>query len=136
MIYTYFPHKAWISINSAPSDVQQPVIASVSRQIRQEALAVFYSNNHFVLDLRGWKDASYPKLWKPADIFESWIYAIGDVNAANLRSLKIFAYVFAAFERDHKCLERSQTVRCTIPNPSNPPCILEILLHADLFTQG
>lgn len=93
MIYAHFPHKAWISINHTPTEVQQPTIAHVSRQVRREALAVFYSRNHFVLDLRGWKDAAYPKLWTPVDIFESWIYAIGDANAEYLRSLMIFAYV-------------------------------------------
>lgn len=100
MIYAYIPHKAWISISHTPTDVQQPAIAHVSRQVRKEALAGFYSRNHFVLDLRGSKDAAYPKLWRPADIFESWIYAIGHENAGFLRSLKIFASVHPAKRRD------------------------------------
>lgn len=94
MVYAYFPHQAWISINQAPSKLKQPALAFVSHQIREECLAYFYKNNKFVLDLRGWKDASYPKLWKPADIFESWVRAIGDGNAGHLRSLTFFAANF------------------------------------------
>lgn len=42
MIYAYFPHEAWISINQAPCKLQQPAIAFVNHQVRKEALAVFY----------------------------------------------------------------------------------------------
>lgn len=93
-IYALIPHQAWLSVNSAPAKLKQPALAAVNRQLRAESLAVFYSQNKFVLDLRGWKDESYPKLWTPARIFAAWILAIGDVNAGRLRSLTVFAANF------------------------------------------
>ena len=94
MIYAYFPYQAFIPITQAPSKLQQPATAYVSRRMRREALAVFYARNRFTLDLRGWKDPSYPKLWTPAKIFEAWITAIGDTNAGSLRSLIFHAANF------------------------------------------
>lgn len=93
-IYALIPHQAWLSVNCDPAKLKQPALAAVNREVRAECLAVFYSQNKFVLDLRGWNDACYPKLWTPARIFAAWILAIGDVNAGRLRSLTVFAANF------------------------------------------
>lgn len=96
MIYAYFPYLASIHINQDPSKVVQPNISKASRQMRKESLDVFYGRNKFFLDLRGWKDSSYPRKWTPRMIFEHWVAAIGDENAARLRSLSFFSHNFRA----------------------------------------
>lgn len=94
LIYAYFPYLAAVHINQDPSKVLQPNISKICRQMRKEALEVFYSRNNFFLDLRGWKAASYPRLWTPRKIFEEWVTAIGDENAAHLRNISFFSHTF------------------------------------------
>lgn len=94
MIYAYFPYLASIHINQDPSKLLQPNVSEVSRWMREESLTVFYGRNNFFLDLRGWKHASYPPRWTPFDVFEHWITAIGDANAARIRSLTFFSHNF------------------------------------------
>ena len=92
MIYAYFPYLAYIHINQDPTKVAQPNISKICRRMRRECLDVFYGRNKFFLDIRGWKDASYPREWTPSIIFQRWITAIGDENAARLRSLSFFSH--------------------------------------------
>ena len=94
MIYAYFPYQASIHINQDPIKLLQPNISEVSRLGREESLNVFYGRNKFVLDLRGWKDSSYPRRWSPFDIFNHWITAIGDENTARLRHLTFISHDF------------------------------------------
>ncbi|KAK4892308.1 hypothetical protein LTR27_009142 [Elasticomyces elasticus] len=51
----------------------QPAITKVSRQLRQETLAMFYATNRFVLDLGA----------------NMWLRAIGPVNAAHIKDFTI-----------------------------------------------
>lgn len=112
MVYLYFRPYSWIDISQMPSRIHQPSVAFVSKQVRKECLDVFYGKNRYVsrlcvrpladtddarfmLDLRGWKNSGYPKKWTPNDIFERWITAIGDDNAARLRSLTFYEHAFA-----------------------------------------
>jgi hypothetical protein len=94
MIYAYFPYLASIHINQDPSKLVQPNVSKVSRRMREESLNVFYGRNKFFLDLRGWKHGSYPRRWTPFDVFRHWITAIGDANAARIRSLTFFSHNF------------------------------------------
>ena len=94
MIYAYFPYLASIHINQDPSIVTQPNVSKVCRRMRKESLDVFYGRNKFFLDLRGWKHASYPRSWTPRIIFEQWVTAIGEQNAARLKSLSFFSHNF------------------------------------------
>lgn len=94
MIYAYFPYLASIHVNQDPEKVLQPSISKVCHRIRKESLDVFYGRNKFFLDLRGWKHASYPRKWTPQMVLERWINAIGDENAARIRSLSFFSYSF------------------------------------------
>src|SRR6201996_660435 len=94
MIYAYFPYLASIHINQDPSKLVQPNVSKVCRRMREESLNVFYGRNKFVLDLRGWKHGSYPRRWTPFEVFDHWMTAIGDANAARIRSLTFFSHNF------------------------------------------
>lgn len=94
MVYAYFPYLASIHINQDPSIVVQPALSQACRRMRKESLDVFYGKNNFFLDLRGWKSSSYPRKWTPRMIFENWVTAIGNDNAARLRNLSFFSHNF------------------------------------------
>ncbi|CAK4031789.1 Hypothetical predicted protein [Lecanosticta acicola] len=95
MVYLYFRGYSWIDITQMPDRIHQPSIAKVSRKVRKECLDVFYGKNRFMLDMRGWKNLAYPATWTPNHIFEHWIAAIGDVNAARLRNVSFYVHNFA-----------------------------------------
>jgi hypothetical protein len=94
MIYAYFPYLAAIHINQDPAKLMQPNVTKVNRQMREEALNVFYGRNKFVLDVRGWKHDSYPRRWTPFEVFIHWIMAIGDENTARIRNLTFISHSF------------------------------------------
>lgn len=91
-----FSYLAHIHINQDPSVVTQPNISKVCRRMRKESLDVFYGRNKFLLDLRGWKSSSYPYCWTPPIIFEKWIGALGDQNAARMKNLSFISHNFRA----------------------------------------
>lgn len=96
MIYARFPGLASIHINQDPSKgALQPSLSQVCWRMRKESLDVFYGKNNFFLDLRGWKGSIYPRKWTPKTIFEQWITAIGNDNAARLRNLKFYSHNFS-----------------------------------------
>lgn len=107
IIYTYWPKVAWIDVTQSypqnkiivdrehDKSVLQPNISRVNHRMRKESLDVFYGNNKFLLDLRGWKHNNYPKHWTPPMIFEHWFDAIGDENAGRLRSLSFISHNFS-----------------------------------------
>ena len=94
MVYAYFPYLAAIHINQDPSKLVQPNASKVNRQMREEALNVFYGRNKFVLDIRGWKHDSYPRQWTPFEVFEHWIMAIDNENATRIRNLTFVSHSF------------------------------------------
>ncbi len=96
MIYGRFPHRASIYVNQDPISLLQPVISLTCKRMRQECLDVYYSKNNFFLDLRGYSSSAYPRAWTPTQIFEKWATAIGDENAARLRSFSFFSHNFSA----------------------------------------
>lgn len=132
MIYIYWPKIAWIDVaqtfpyNHSPTDrehdksVLQPNISRVSRRMRHECLDVFYGRNKFLLDLRGWKHQDYPKRWTPLQIFEHWLAAIGDANAARVRSLSFWSHNFSAHVRvafEEECPRLAMKFRPTGSKP-------------------
>lgn len=106
MIYIYWPKLAWIDVaqtypvktNIIPDQsVNQPVTSKVCRRMRMECLDDFYGKNKFLMDLRGWKHSAYPKPWTPLMIYEKWIQAIGDDNAARMRALMFWSHNYSVY---------------------------------------
>lgn len=56
----------------------QPTISMVSKQLRAEALPIFYSSNHFLAELSNPDDLATAR---------NWLAAIGDGNVRHLRHL-------------------------------------------------
>ncbi|KAK4496995.1 hypothetical protein PRZ48_011444 [Zasmidium cellare] len=68
----------------------QPPIGQVNRQLRHEALPVFYSANTFTAQLDNALDL---------DIALSWLTAIGDANISHLRKLILCGWTRVPFGR-------------------------------------
>ncbi|KAK5687719.1 hypothetical protein LTS10_001859 [Elasticomyces elasticus] len=64
----------------------QPAITKVSRQLRGETLQMFYATNRFVLDL---EDIADVELVQGTFSAIKWLMAIGTVNAAHIKDLKL-----------------------------------------------
>lgn len=145
MIYLHWPKMAWIDVMqtfpginttsttaittggipaTSPKSVAQPNISKVCRRTRRECLEVFYGKNKFLIDLRGWKHADYPREWTPGIIFERWIDGIGDINAARLRILSFWSHNFAVHIRV-ECEPRLRLTMKFRPLLLSPPEVVE-----------
>ena len=102
MIYLHIqPTTAWIDLSLQPTQLALPITSRICRRMRHESLDLFYSRNRFLLDLRGWKHRAYPETWTPVELFTRWVRAIGEPNAARLRTLIFYAQDFNAHVRIH-----------------------------------
>ncbi|KAK4553460.1 hypothetical protein LTR86_009517 [Recurvomyces mirabilis] len=66
----------------------QPAIAKVNQQLRNEALATFYSNNIFLAEVSDKEDLLIAK---------RWLRSIGDINVGRLRFLAICGWTKVPF---------------------------------------
>ncbi|TKA31613.1 hypothetical protein B0A50_01690 [Salinomyces thailandicus] len=108
VIHARAPRVAWIDITAISPNNEQatdggynisplpPSMSRVSQCFRNEILDVFYGTNKFLFDLRGDKHDDYPLYWTPPTIYENWVEAMGDENAARLRSLSFLSHNFSA----------------------------------------
>ncbi|KAK5712114.1 hypothetical protein LTR15_012183 [Elasticomyces elasticus] len=75
------------SMSISSNCARQPPITRVSRQVRKETLAMFYSINHFVIQadtIFGLMDAE--SLWRIAN---AWLGAIGQQHAKSIKDITI-----------------------------------------------